>query len=121
VTSPRTGAARLRRLTAASEIDAQTRLGEIYMSSLLRAQLRLASAVLLAVAVLVAGLPLLFRLAPRLVQVQVLGMPLPWVLLGFAVYPFLVGLAWFYVRTAERNERDFADVVNRSGPPRTPR
>ncbi len=120
VTSPRTGATRLRRLTAASEIDAQTRLGEIYMSSLLRAQLRLASAVLLAVAVLVAGLPLLFRLVPRLVQVQVLGMPLPWVLLGFAVYPFLVGLAWVYVRTAERNERDFADVVNRSGPPLRP-
>ena len=118
VTSPRTGAARLQRLNAASEIDAQTRLGEIYMSSLLRAQLRLASAVLLAVAVLVAGLPLLFRLVPELVQVQVLGMPLPWVLLGFAVYPFLLGLAWVYVRTAERNERDFADVVERSGPPR---
>ena len=120
VTSPRTGAARLHRLTAASEIDAQTRLGEIYMSSLLRAQLRLASAVLLAVAVLVAGLPLLFRLVPGLVQVQVLGMPLPWVLLGFAVYPFLLLLAWLYVRTAERNERDFADVVTRSAP-RLPR
>jgi hypothetical protein len=120
VTSPRTGAVRLHRLNAASEIDAQTRLGEIYMSSLLRAQLRLASAVLLAVAVLVAGLPLLFLLVPDLVAVQVLGMPLPWVLLGFAVYPFLVGLAWVYVRTAERNERDFADVVNRSAP-RAPR
>lgn len=120
VTSPRTGAARLHRLTAASEIDAQTRLGEIYMSSLLRAQLRLATAVLLTVAVLVAGLPLLFRLVPELVEVHVLGMPLPWVLLGFAVYPFLVLLAWVYVRTAERNERDFADVVERSGP-RPPR
>lgn len=116
VTSPRTGAARLRRPTATSEIDAQTRLGQIYMSSLLRAQLRLASAVLLAVAVLVAGLPLLFLFAPGLVDVQVLGMPLPWVLLGFAVYPFLVLLAWVYVRTAERNERDFAAVVERSVP-----
>ena len=116
VTSPRTGATRLHRQAATSEIDAQTRLGEIYMSSLLRAQLRLASAVLLAVAVLVAGLPLLFRLVPELVEVQVLGMPLPWVLLGFAVYPFLLLMAWVYVRTAERNERDFADVVTRSGP-----
>ncbi|HEX4977240.1 MAG TPA: DUF485 domain-containing protein [Nocardioides sp.] len=113
VTSPRTGAPRQRRLNAASEIDAQTRLGEIYMSSLLRAQLRLASAVLVTVAVLVAGLPLLFHLVPSLVDVQVLGMPLPWVLLGFAVYPFLVALAWAYVRTAERNEDDFADVVER--------
>jgi hypothetical protein len=116
VTSPRTGATRPRRPTAASEIDAQTRLGEIYMSSLLRAQLRLASVVLGAVGVLVAGLPLLFRLAPGLVDVNVLGMPLPWVLLGFAVYPTLLLLAWLYVRTAERNERDFADVVERSRP-----
>ena len=113
VTSPRTGAPRPRRLNAASEIDAQTRLGEIYMSSLLRAQLRLAAAVLATVGVLVAGLPLLFRLAPSLVDVQLLGMPLPWVLLGFAVYPFLLALAWLYVRRAERNERDFADVLER--------
>lgn len=113
VTSPRTGAQRRRRADAAAEIDAQTRLGEIYMSSLLRAQLRLAAAVLAAVAVLVAGLPLLFRLAPGLADTRVLGMPLAWVLLAFAVYPFLLLLGWLYVRTAERNERDFADVVER--------
>ena len=28
----------------------------------------------------------------------------------------VLALAWVYVRTAERNERDFADVVERSGP-----
>ena len=43
-----------------------------------------------------------------------LGMPLAWVLLGAAVYPLLWFLGWFYVRSAERNERDFADVVERS-------
>ena len=114
VTSPRTAARRTRRVTAASEIDAQTRLGEIYMTSLLRAQLRLASLVIVAVGVFVTGLPLLFYLAPRLGRVMVLGMPLPWVLLAFAVYPFLLLLGWLYVRSAERNERDFADVVERS-------
>ena len=36
------------------------------------------------------------------------------VLLGAAVYPLLWFLGWFYVRSAERNERDFADVVERS-------
>ena len=98
----------------ASEIDARTRLGEIYMSSLLRAQLRLASLVIVTTGVLVAGLPLFFWLFPGLAQVRVLGMPLPWVLLGFAVYPFLLGVGWLYVRAAERNESDFADVVERS-------
>jgi hypothetical protein len=69
--------------------------------------------VLLTVAVLVAGLPLLFLLVPGLVGVTVLGMPLPWVLLAFAVYPLFLLLGWLYVRAAERNERDFADVVQR--------
>ena len=113
VTSPRTGAVR-RRVTGTSEIDAQTRLGEIYMTSLLRAQLRLAGLVLLGLVVLVGGLPLAFLLAPGTMSREVLGMPLSWVLLAFAVYPLLFGLGWLYVRAAERNERDFADVVERS-------
>ena len=114
VTSPRTGATRQQRVTGASEIDAQTDIGEIYMTSLLRSQLRLAVLVLLALVVLVAGLPVLFLIAPAPLDTQVLGMPVPWVLLAFAVYPVLLGLGWVYVRAAERNERDFTDVVERS-------
>jgi uncharacterized membrane protein len=114
VTSPRASARRSRRVNVTSEIDAQTRIGEIYMSSLLRAQLRLAGLAILTVGVLVAGLPVAFWLVPGLTGLTVLGMPLAWVLLGFAVYPFLVLVGWLYVRAAERNERDFADVVERS-------
>ena len=113
VTSPRTGAARMQRVKATSEIDAQTQLGEVYMSSLLRAQLRLAGMVLAAVVVLVAGLPVFFLLLPGLSSTYVLGMPLSWVLLGFVVYPFLLLLGWLYVRAAERNERDFTEVIER--------
>jgi hypothetical protein len=113
VTSPRTAAARQRRTTVASQIDAQTQLGAIYMSSLLRAQLRLAALVLVALLVTLVGLPLVFRLLPRIVEVHVLGMPLSWVLLAFAAYPLMFALGWLYVRAAERNERDFTDVVDR--------
>ena len=113
VTSPRATATRRRRVTGASEIDAQTDLGEVYMSSLLRSQLRLALLVLAALAVLVAGLPLLFTVVPALVDVHVVGVPLPWLLLAGGVYPFLLLLGWLYVRAAERNERDFAEVVER--------
>ena len=38
-------------------------------------------------------------------------MPLSWVVLAFAVHPFLLACGWFYVRRAERNEEDFADLV----------
>ncbi len=75
VTGDRTGAVR-RRVTGTSEIDAQTRLGEIYMSSLVRAQLRLAALVVVALAVLVGCLPLAFLLLPGVFALQVLGMPL---------------------------------------------
>jgi len=115
VTSPRTSGRRSRRLAPRSEIDQRTRLGEIYVSSLLRAQLRLALGVLAVVIGAIAALPLLFRLAPTLFRQLVLGVPLSWAVLAFFVYPFLFVGGWFYVRRAERNERDFASVVQPSG------
>jgi hypothetical protein len=97
-----------------SEIDAQTRIGELYMSALLRAQLRLAARVILALVVLVGGIPVVFGLFPSLGEVRVLGVPLAWLLLGIGVYPLLLLLGWLYVRSAERNEKDFTDLVERS-------
>ena len=84
------------------------------MSSLLRSQLRLALLALATLVVVVGGIPLLFWLAPELATVQVLAVPLPWLLLAFAVYPFLFAIGWLYVRAAERNERAFTDVLDRS-------
>ncbi|HET9501362.1 MAG TPA: hypothetical protein VFO98_13995 [Marmoricola sp.] len=109
VTSPRTG--RPRHTSVAAEIDRQSEIGEVYMRSLMRAQFRLALAVVAVLAVTVGSLPLLFRGWPALRRVEILGIPLPWLLLGFLVYPLLIALAWFYVRRAERNERDFDDLV----------
>ena len=115
VTSPRIRTARRTApLAAAREIDEQTGVGELLMRSLLRAQLRLAVATLGVYAVLLGGLPLLFALAPRMRSVQLLGLPLPWLLLGVLVYPGLAFGAWVFVRAAERNERDFVELVERS-------
>jgi hypothetical protein len=114
VTSPRaTSGRRLAPPSAAHEIDAQSQVGEVYLRSLLRAQLRLAVVVVVLLGFLVGGLPLAFWLLPEAMGVSVLGMPLAWGLLGFAVYPVLVALGWGYVRAAERNERAFTDVVER--------
>ena len=46
-------------------------------------------------------------------EAHLLGLPLPWLLLGVLVYPAMLGLGWFYVRQAERNEHDFTDLVDR--------
>lgn len=113
ITGPRRHRPRARPRTVTTDIDEQTRLGEVYMRSLLRAQLRLGIAVAGAVLGVLALLPLLFHLAPRVTEFAVLGVPLPWVLLGVVVYPVMGGAAWFYVRHAERVEREFTDLVNR--------
>jgi hypothetical protein len=96
-----------------AEIDAQTQLGEVYMRSLMRTQLRLAAGVLGLLALTVGLLPLLFVLVPATRTVHVLGLPLAWLLLGLVVYPLLVLLGWLYVRGAERNEQAFSDLVER--------
>ena len=94
------------------EIDAGTQLGAIYMGSLVRDQLRLALRILVVLGVSVAGLPLVFHLWPDLASVRVVGVPLPWLLLGVLVHPWLIVLGWVYVRRAEAQERDFADLVD---------
>jgi hypothetical protein len=115
VVSARVRAARVApRRPVRSEIDEQTRVGQVYMRSLVRTQLRLALGVGSVFAVLFGGLPLLFVLRPRLTELEVLGLPLPWLLLGVLVHPVLVVGAWLFVRQAERNEREFVDLVHRS-------
>ena len=115
VTSPWTDRPRVRpRPSATSEIDALSEVGEIYLRTLLRAQLRLALSILVALGLTIGMLPLLFTVAPSLNDHHVLGMPVSWGLLAFGCYPLLVFLAWRYVRLAERNERAFARVVERS-------
>ena len=98
------------------EIDAETALGEVFMRSLLREQLLLALRVLVALGLTVGLLPLLFHLFPALGDVRVGPVPVAWLLLGALTYPWLVALGWFYVRRAEHNERDFADLVGSVAP-----
>ncbi|MFE4664251.1 hypothetical protein ACFRI7_13245 [Streptomyces sp. NPDC056716] len=86
-----------------TEIDEQTTLGHTYVRSLMRSQLRAALAALAVLVLLVAPLPLVFAITP--------DARLEWAVLGFGVYVPLILLARWYVRRAERNERDFVRLV----------
>lgn len=99
------------RPSRAHDIDADTRLGGIYLGSLLRAQLWLAVRVLAVLALTVGSWPLVFHVWPGLAEVTLAGVPLGWLVLGVVVYPLLVGLGWWYVSRAERHERAFAELV----------
>lgn len=112
VTSPRRDAARPGPIPpATTDIHEQTGLGEVYLDSLMRAQLRLSLTTLAGVVVVLGGLPLLFLAVPASRTAVVLGLPLPWLVLGILVYPVAVLACRLYVQRSERIEADFAHLV----------
>ena len=115
VMSPQTEASRhgAANRTPITELADQTRVGDLLIRSLIRAQLGLALRVAAAFAIVLGGLPAMFALFPSLGRFEVGGIPLPWLLLGLASFPLLVLLGAVYARQAERNERDFVDLVER--------
>jgi hypothetical protein len=98
---------------ARSDLAEQTPVGEALVKGLVRAQLALALRMALVVVTALGSLPLLFAVAPAVGEVKVLGIELPWLLLGVLSFPFLAGVGWAYVRWAERNEQDFIAVIRR--------
>jgi hypothetical protein len=114
VTGPDRRTNRRAQLPRTREIDAATPVGEIYLGSLLREQLRLAGLVLAILFGVLGSVPVLFLLWPSLGAHRVLGAPVAWWVLGVLAYPFLLALGWFYVRRAERNEADFTALVDAS-------
>jgi hypothetical protein len=116
VTSPRTEAARQARTTPRRRLDEladQTAIGDVLIRDLMWAQLGLALRVLAVLAILLGGTPLLFALVPSAAGAEVGGIAVPWLLLGGAAFPLLGLLGVVYVRQAERNEREFAELVER--------
>ncbi|HEY9475851.1 MAG TPA: DUF485 domain-containing protein, partial [Mycobacteriales bacterium] len=96
------------------EIEEQTQVGEVLVRGLIRAQLGLAVRLSLLVVAFFGFLPVLFVLAPGLTRVRVVGLELPWLVLGVLAYPVVIAVAWTYVRLAERNEQEFSELVDRS-------
>lgn len=113
ITGPRRDVRRAPRRNVAAEIDAQTGVGEAYVRTLIRSQLRLGVATIAAVVIPLAAMPLLFGLWPTIRELSVGPVPLWWVVLGVGVYPATLLVSWWYVRRAERNEQRFSALVDR--------
>ncbi|NKS73030.1 hypothetical protein GS966_21575 [Rhodococcus hoagii] len=94
------------------EVQEQTEVGDAMIRGLVRAQLSLAARVAAAVALLFAIVPVALVVFPGTADVTVLGVRLPWLLAATVPLPVLLGAGWFYIRAAERNEQDFADLVD---------
>lgn len=94
-----------------AELEDQTSVGEVLVRQLVRVQLMLSLRLMLLTVVMLGAIPVAFVVLPWLGPTTILGLRLPWLLLGLAVYPFFVAVAWSYNRSAERNEQDFAEMV----------
>jgi hypothetical protein len=89
-------------------------LAVLLVATLIRAQLSLALRLAAVFGCLLGGLPLLFAVSPGVRQAKAFGLSLPWLLLGIVMYPLLLAGGLLYVRLAERNEQDYADLVERT-------
>jgi hypothetical protein len=96
-----------------SEVQEQTSVGELVMRKLIKRQLR-ASLLLAGLVVgLLGSLPIASFLFPTFADLTVVGVRLPWLLLGVLPFPLLFGVGYWYHRLAERYERDFVkDLEN---------
>ncbi|SIO84847.1 hypothetical protein [Nocardiopsis sp. JB363] len=83
--------------------------------ALFRAQRRNAVRTVTVLGVLLFGLSGSFALFPTLGDLQVMEVPVSWLLLTVAIYPLLFGLALWHVRSAERLE-DRAEAAVRDEP-----
>ena len=93
------------------DLQGDSPVGEALRTGLIVEQMRVALRFALLGGLTLGVLPLLFDVVPELGTLSILGLRVPWLVLGFLVYPFLFGLGWWFTRTAERVEQDFADHI----------
>jgi uncharacterized membrane protein len=91
-----------------------TRHGRLLGKSYLRAQLGLSLLCLIVALVVTASFPVIAALVPAVTKVTVLGLPLTLIVLGFAFYPVLLAIGWFYNRQARQLETEFTELVDPS-------
>lgn len=94
-----------------ADVEEQTHVGELLLRQLVREQLNLAVRLGLFTLAVLFAIPAAFALVPSLRTLDVYGLRLPWLVLGVMIYPFLLGIAWIFNRGAERNEQEFAEMV----------
>jgi hypothetical protein len=94
-----------------AEVEEQTGVGRELVRSLIRSQLLVSLWLALLVVAVVGLLPLLFYYVEDVGRTSVLGVRLPWLVLGVLAYPFMLGVGWLYVRLAERTEQNFVNMV----------
>lgn len=93
------------------EAAEESAVGQVFVRSLIRSQLRLALVVAGGFLLILGAFPLLLAAIPGLAQTRIAGIPLDWLLLGAGIYPVTGISAWLYIRSAARNEARYRDLA----------
>jgi uncharacterized membrane protein len=93
------------------EAAEESEVGQLFVRSLIRTQLRLALVVAGGFLLVLGAFPLLLAVVPGLAGTQVAGIPFDWLLLGAGIYPVTGISAWLYIRSAARNEARYRDLA----------
>ena len=93
------------------EAAQDSEVGQVFVRSLIRSQLRLALVVAGGFLLILAAFPLILIAVPGLADTRIAGIPFDWLLLGIGIYPVIGLSAWLYVRTAARNEARYRDLA----------
>jgi hypothetical protein len=94
-----------------------TNHGRLLGRSFMRAQLGLSLVCLTLALAVTASFPVIAALAPAVTKVTVAGLPLTLIVLGFAFYPVLLAIGWFYNRQARQLEARFIELVDPASRP----
>ena len=93
------------------EAAEESEVGQLFVRSLIRTQLRLALVVAGGFLLILCAFPLLLAAVPGLAGTLVAGVPFEWLLLGAGIYPVTGLSAWLYIRSAARNEARYRDLA----------
>ena len=93
------------------EAAQDSEVGQVFVRSLIRSQLRLALVVAGGFLLILAAFPLVLVAVPGLDDTRIAGIPFDWLLLGIGIYPVIGLSAWLYVRSAARNEARYRDLA----------
>jgi hypothetical protein len=95
------------------ELEEQTSYGEELVTQFVRHQLRIAVQMWGLAILLLAAVPAVFFLVPRLAELNVAGVRLPWLIIGVLPFPLLFGVGYWYNRVVERHEQAFVAMVEK--------
>ena len=107
VTAPRSAA---KPAVESREAAEESAVGQVFVRSLIRSQLRLALVVAGGFLLVLGAFPLLAAI-PGLAESRIAAIPFDWMLLGTGIYPVTGISAWLYIRSAARNEARYRDLA----------